>query len=141
MIARPRNVLPRDAMTPMQIAAILGLEALMQATGLVILCPRCLSEGFGMLDTDNAPGNAIWKMDCRCRERRVKVAEVGRPLDADGELLANADQILAPLSLVIRCPEKTCIQHPLEIERGLDATIVRCRCAKSTIRLQRPLVH
>lgn len=141
MIGRPRNLLPRDALTPLQTSAILGLNTLVEATGLVILCPRCLRDGFGMVDTDNDPHAPVWKMDCQCCERRMDTATVTRALDADGDLMANAEQILAPLSLTVRCPEKKCIQHPLEIERRTDATVIRCRCAKTTLRIQRPLVH
>lgn len=124
-----------------QIAAILGLENIVQATGLVIVCPRCTAEGDPTVETDNTPDAQVWKIDCRCRERRVLKKDVTRVMDADGDLIAQAEAILAPVSLSIRCPQKRCIQYPLEIERTPTFTVVRCRCAKTTLHPPKRTVH
>ncbi len=131
----------RQGFTPAQISAILGLEAIIHATGLTLICTRCLADGFRGLDTDNDPNAAEFKIDCQCRERRVNAADVGRAMDADGDLIAHADEMLRPLSLSVRCPDRRCITHPLEIEHTPEGTIIRCHCAKTTLRLLPSLVH
>jgi hypothetical protein len=141
MILKPHGVKQRLTLTGGQIAAILGLENVVKATGLVIVCPHCAAEGDPFVDTDNSPSAPEWKIDCRCRERRIKASEVTRPMDADGDLVAQADEILKPVSLSVRCPQQKCINHPLEIERTPTATIIRCRCAKTTLHPPNHRVH
>jgi hypothetical protein len=131
----------RHVLTGAQIAAILGLEELVKATGLVIVCPHCTAEGDPFVDTDNDPQAAEWRIDCGCRERRILAKNVTRPMDADGDLIAQANEILKPVSLTLRCPQKKCLNHPLEIERTPTTTIVRCRCAKTTLHPPNLRVH
>lgn len=142
MILQPNGrVKQRITITAAQIAAILGLESLVQAAGLVLVCPRCVSEGDASLSTDNGPHSQVFKIDCGCRERRMPAADVTHVMDADGTLMSAADQILQPLSLAVRCPERRCVAHPLEIERTETSTIVRCRCAKTTLRPPASRLH
>jgi hypothetical protein len=140
MIIQSR-VKQRHVLTGAQIAAILGLENLVKATGLVIVCPRCTAAGDPFVDTDNDPNALEWKIDCNCRERRILAKNVTRPLDADGDLIAQADEMLAPVSLSVRCPQKRCINYPLDIERTPTNTIIRCRCAKTTLHPPTLRVH
>ena len=133
--------LPRMTMTPYQIGAILGLERLVQATGLVIICPTCLREGFGQLDTNNDPRAEEWRIDCRCRERRISTKRLSQSHDADGDLIAQADDLLRPLSLSVRCPQRSCLPYPLDIDRRDTTTIIRCHCAQTTLRLQPQTTH
>jgi hypothetical protein len=142
MILQPHGRLKqRLTFTTVQIAAVLGLESLVQAAGLILVCPRCLSEGDPFLKTDNGPHSQELKIDCGCRERRIAASDVGRAMNADGDLIAAAEQILGPISLAVRCPERKCVTHPLEIERSETGTIVRCRCAKTTLHPPRPQRH
>jgi len=124
-----------------QVAAILGLENIVLATGLVIVCPRCTADGDPTVVTDNSPDEPVWKIDCRCKERRILAKDVTRPLDADGDLIAQAESILAPVGLSVRCPQRRCLPYPLEIERTPTVTIVRCRCAKTTLHPPTRTVH
>ena len=131
----------RLTITGPQISAILGLERLIQATGLILVCPRCLEDGDASLETDNTPGQAEFKIDCGCRERRIAARDLVVAMDADGDLAVQAEAMLAPLSLSLRCPDRRCLRHPLDIEQTPDHTILRCRCAKTTLRLLPSVVH
>lgn len=134
MILHPHGLKQRLTITETQIAAILGLENLLHASGLILICPNCLADGDPFLTTENTPTASEWKIDCGCRERRILRTAVPDPMDADGNLMAAAEAILAPLRLSVRCPERRCIASPLEIERTPDTVIVRCHCAKTTLR-------
>ena len=130
-----------QVMSSVQINAIMGLERLIHATGLILTCPTCAADGHPQLDTDNDPESPVWKIDCGCRQRRVQSTDVGRAMDADGELMLSAESILSSLNLVLRCPERRCLTHHLEVTREPEAVIVRCRCAKTTLRAPQPTRH
>ena len=131
---------PRLTLTTPQMAAILGLENVLQATGLILTCPICAQEGHAQLDTDNTRDATEWKIDCACRERRF-IRTAVKAMDADGALMAAADQILTPIRLAVRCPYSRCVLHPLEVEHTPASTVVRCHCAKTTLRILSPTVH
>lgn len=136
------RVKQRLVLSGVQTAALLAIEDLMQKSGLVVLCPRCAAEGHLTLQTNNAPDMVEWKMDCLCRERRMYPSEAAHVMDADGDLMSEIDAILAPVSLAVRCPYPRCVQRPLEVERSEKETILRCRCAQTTIPTNhRPTVH
>lgn len=135
MILKPNGLVKqRLTASAADIGTILGLEHVLQATGLILTCPQCASEGFPALETDNQPSQPEWKIDCQCRERRLARSDMRGIFDSDGELLATADQTLKALRLTVRCPERRCLRHPLAIERTPTSTIIRCQCAKSTLR-------
>lgn len=135
MILKPSGVVKqRLTGSSVDIGTILGLENVLQATGLILTCPQCASEGFPQLETDNSPTAEEWKIDCQCRERRFLKSDTRGVFDSDGQLLATADQALKPLMLTVRCPEARCVRYPLHVERTPESTIIRCHCAKSTLR-------
>jgi hypothetical protein len=131
---------PRLTLTTQQMAAILGLENVLQASALILTCPFCAQEGHAQLDTDNTRDATEWKIDCSCRERRFLKTAV-KAMDADGALMAAADQILAPIRLAVRCGQSRCLLHPLDVEHTPTHTILRCRCAKTTLRLLSQTAH
>lgn len=130
----------RLTITSGQMAAILGLERFLSAHGLILVCPQCVQDGQPHLDTQNTTDAPEWKIDCACRERRSPNVAV-RAMDADGTLLASADQILAPIRLAVRCATWRCVRHPIEIDHTPTTTILRCRCAKTTLHPPTPIVH
>lgn len=134
MILQPQGrIKQRLTLTAMQLGTIVGLEQFLQAHRLILACPRCVADGDLFLDTDNSPYAQEFKVDCQCRERRIHASDARQALDADGDLIASAENILKPVSLSIRCAERKCVSHPIEIERTPTSTILRCRCAKTTI--------
>lgn len=142
MIIKPNGAArQRLSISRVQIAAILGLENFLQAHGFILVCPRCLSDGDPFLHTDNTREAGELKIDCQCKERRIDASDLQRPMDADGGLIAAADSILSPLGLAVRCPERKCINHPIEIERTKESTVIRCRCAKTTLRPPQTILH
>ncbi len=137
MILKPHGaVRQRLTASAAEIGTILGLENVLSATGLILTCPQCANDGFPALDTENDPRQQEWKIDCQCRERRLARSDMRGIFDSDADLLATADQTLRPLRLTVRCPEPRCLRHPIEIERTPTSTIIRCHCAKSTLRSQ-----
>lgn len=119
---------------PAQTGVLVGLQAMLEASGLILVCPRCLADGQSHLSGDVDVTRPIWHLTCGCKERVMERHDARRPFDADGDLIASADTVLAPLSLSVRCPESRCVTHPLEIERTAAGVVVRCRCAKTTFR-------
>lgn len=142
MILKPNGrAKQRLTISGVQMAAILGFENLTKATGLVLVCQNCLSEGDPFLQTDNDPLSREWKIDCQCKERRIATMDAPNAMDATGDLMAQLPQIVQSLGLVVRCPERKCVNHALEIERTEKNTIVRCRCAKTTLRPPSQIHH
>lgn len=117
---------PVDALSRAQISVILGLEHVLQQSGLVLLCPRCASNGHGALDTGNSPEDDVWKIDCQCRRRRVNRTDAAQL--PSGDLLLLVKDLLGPVSLDVRCPSRRCINHPLEMRQTVEGLIVTCRC-------------
>lgn len=129
---------PTLAIQPAQLAVILGLETVLQQAGMVLCCPRCVREHNDLrLKTDNAPEDAIWKVNCRCRTRQIAKADAHAPLEPSGHLIVLADELLAPLSLAVRCPsvQLTCRHMNLTVRPEVDGWRVSCGC--STYRFQR----
>lgn len=134
------KVKQRVTISPIQIACILGLEHILTPHQLILTCPRCASDGKPVLETDNDPNAPIWKIDCGCMERRIQRA-VWKAMDADGELIANADQILQSIRLSVRCGERRCVRHAMDIYRLNGQVVAACRCAKTTFRPSQTTVH
>jgi hypothetical protein len=119
---------PVDAMSRAQVGLVMGLESILHAAGLVLVCPKCVADGHPDLDTNNAQDDEIWKIDCRCRRRRI--ARTESRMVASGWLLLMVDDLLRPLSLDVRCPSERCRTKPLTIRQsanGLTVT-VNCHC-------------
>lgn len=118
---------PVEAMSPAQLGLILGLNALIQESGdglLTVTCPRCAADGHPQLLTDNDPEEGTWKIDCRCRRRRV-MRQTGVAMETSGDLLLLASDLLGPIGLVVRCPHPQCLTTPLTLRAtalGVTAT-------------------
>jgi hypothetical protein len=123
---------PVEAMSAAQASLVLGLDTILREASLVLTCPRCAAEGHGTLQTKNGPGDALWKMDCQCRRRRIEPGLIV-PMVATGWLLTLAEELLGPLSLAVRCPSSTCLLIPLELRQGLDTLTVVCQCSASRV--------
>jgi hypothetical protein len=127
-IRSPRSV----ALTSPQVALILALERVLQAAGLWLVCDHCArTEGsYGHLQTDNAPEDAVWRMDCSCTTRRFERVQLEHTMAPSGDLLKLAETLLAGTGLVIRCPVKKtgCLTTPLEVTLEPDGTTARCQC-------------
>ena len=117
---------PVDAMTRAQVGLILGLDSILNAAGLVLVCPRCAANGHPHLDTNNTLDDEIWKVDCQCRRRRI--ARTESRMVATGWLLLMVEDLLAPLSLDVRCPSEQCRLKPLKIWQSPDGLTVRVNC-------------
>ena len=130
---------PTILLSGAQIGLLLALEDVFQAAGLVVVCPHCLrSKGRGELTTDNAPGDAVWKMNCACRDRKADPRSVGTVPAPSGDLLPLAEAALAGADLVIRCPSRTCRHRPLEMRQTPEGLLVTCECARLQFRKTRP---
>lgn len=130
----------RRILTPTQTSVLVALNRMLEAARLILACPRCLLNGGSKIEGTVSASQAHWSLNCDCTERQMSRADV-REMDADAELFASAEDVLRPLSLVIRCAEARCVTQPLELERAADGLIVRCPCAKTTFRLTRPTLH
>ena len=119
---------------PNQTSLIVSLQPMLQASGFILVCPECQAAGVSTVTGDVAVDTPVWHLTCGCRDRVMARQDARRPFDADGELIASADTVLQPLRLSVRCPEATCVRHPLEITRVEKGMEVRCRCAKTTFR-------
>lgn len=135
------RVKQRITLTPVQVAAILGLDDFLRQHGLILCCPHCTDEGHALLDTENDPRGSQWKIDCRCRERRFDPADATRPADANGNLLMQMERILGPARLAIRCGQRKCVRLPMEIARDKEKVVLTCRCAKTTVHPPSQTVH
>lgn len=136
LINNTGKILQRMNVEPSQVGVLVGLQSMLQASGLILVCPRCLSEGGSHLAGNVDVTLPTWHLNCGCTERVIERRHASRAYDADGDLMVSAGTVLQPLRLSVRCPERTCVQHPLEIERSPAGVIVRCRCAKTTFRPQ-----
>ena len=132
---------PRLHLEPAQTSVIVGLQPMLDASGLILVCPKCLSEGGSHLQGDADVTIPVWRLECGCTVRVLERCDATRPFDADGDLMASADTVLKPLSLAVRCPEPRCVRHPLDIERTPAGVTVRCRCAKTTFRTPTPTLQ
>jgi len=117
---------PTDAMSRAQVGLIMGLDSVLRDAGLILTCPRCAADGFPRLDTNNDPTDEIWKIDCRCRRRRI--ARMDSRMTSTGWLLLLVQDLLAPLSLDVRCPSAKCLGKPLNIHQSVDGTKVTVTC-------------
>jgi hypothetical protein len=119
---------PIEAMNRAQVGLVVGLEKVLKDSSLVLVCPRCAAEGHG-LDTANAMTDEIWKIDCQCRRRRS--AKTDAMMVPSGWLLLMVPDLLASVSLDVRCPSPTCLLKPLTVEESADGmtVTVRCHCA------------
>lgn len=133
------QILQRINVEPAQTGVIVGLQAMLEAAGLILVCPRCLADGGSNVTGDVDVTRPLWHLNCGCKERVMDRNDARRPFDADGDLMASADTVLQPLSLSVRCPERRCVKHALEIERTAAGVVVRCRCAKTTFRTLSPI--
>lgn len=120
-------------LTPLQVGFLIGVEPVLQATGLWIVCEQCaiLTGTVKHLTLANAPEDPIWKADCRCTTRRIPRAQVTRSLPPNGRLLLDAPTILRGTGLAVRCPHKAtrCLWTPLETVRDTPEELtVRCQC-------------
>lgn len=131
----------RLKLEPAQTAFLIALQSMLNASGLILVCPQCLSEGGSNLHGDVAADRAVWTLGCDCTLRVMERKDAARPFDADGDLIASAKTVLEPVKLMVRCPERSCLRHPIEIERAESGVIVRCRCAKTTFRHPRPTLQ
>ncbi len=131
----------RVHLEPAQTSMIVALNSMLDASGLILVCPQCLSEGGSNLSGDVDVKSAVWKLECACTVRVMERKDAARPFDADGDLIASANTVLQPVKLMVRCPERTCVRYPLEFERADAGMIVRCRCAKTTFRHPRPTLQ
>lgn len=131
----------RVKLEPAQTSLIVALNSMLEVSGLILACPQCLAEGGSNLSGDVAADRAVWKLECSCTVRVMERKDAIRPFDADGDLIASAKTVLEPIKLMVRCPESSCVRHPLEIERTEAGVVVRCRCAKTTFRRPRPTLQ
>ena len=127
-------VLQRFVLTPAQTSMVIALQRLLQASGLILVCPRCLSDGGSHVEGDVSASSPTWRLTCGCAERVMQRADVS-PMDADGQLFAEASTELPSLRLAIRCPDRRCVDQPLELTRTPDLFAIRCTCAKTTFKL------
>lgn len=132
---------PRVKVEPAQTSVIVALQAMLDASGLILVCPDCLSDGGSNLQGDATVASAVWKLECACTVRVMERKDAMRPFDADGDLMASANTVLQPLKLTVRCPEASCVHRPLEMERTDSGLVVRCQCAKTTFRTPRPVLQ
>lgn len=122
-------------LTSAQIGIILALETLLAETGMILVCPVCVRErGDARLQTNNSPGDATWKIDCRCRQRRVAKAAVGMVPALTGDLFLLGAETLKSAVLALRCPRKRCMRQDLEIRHTSQGLVVSCECARLTFR-------
>lgn len=136
------NILREIVMEPSQTSVIVSLQELLRAYGLILACPRCLlARGASHVTGDVSVTAPRWNLTCDCTNRIMERRHARHPYDADGDLMASAETVLAQVSLTVRCPEKDCLPFPLEMERTAPCLIVRCRCAKSKIPFLSQIVH
>jgi hypothetical protein len=121
MTADPR---PLIAISPHQIAFILGIEHVLRLERLILVCPRCARDGYRFLQTDNAPHDPIWKINCGCHRRQIARDAAVRGVAPTAPPLLVADTFLRPLVLAVRCPQTTCLTTPLTHRGGT----VTCQC-------------
>jgi len=130
-----RKLRQRITLTPAQIGLVLGLErVLQQAERIVICCPRCAEDGDLTLDMENGPEDTIWKMDCRCKERRILRKDVTATMGSSGDLLLIAESVLSPAHLVVRCRHKLCYKKPLRLRPTAEGTHASCECSRLQFR-------
>lgn len=119
---------PLDAMSRAQVGLVMGLEKVLRDAGLVLVCRHCVADGDAHLDTNNSAADEIWKIDCKCRRRRI--ARIDAMMVPSGWLLLMKDDLLEPLALDVRCPSRRCLLQPLKIHQSLDGMTltVTCHC-------------
>jgi hypothetical protein len=127
---------PLDAMSSVQASLVQGLDSILRDASLVLTCPRCAADGHGTLQTQNGPGDVLWKMDCQCRRRRIEPGVT--PMASTGWLLTLVEELLGPLSLAVRCPSPTCVLTPVELRQGLDTLAVVCQCGAERVFTKKP---
>lgn len=136
------NAVREIVMEPSQTSVIVSLQAMLDASGLILVCPQCLRErGTSHLHGDVAVDAPRWNLTCDCANRIMERRHARHPYDADGDLMASADTVLAPIRLAVRCPKFHCLHHPLEMERTSKGLLVRCHCAKTTFPILSQIVH
>lgn len=128
------NVLSQIVLTPVQTSLVIALQRILQASGLVLVCPQCRAMGSSHVRGDVSATTPVWRLTCDCAERVLQRADV-TPMDADGALFAEAQTALRPIRLAVRCAERTCVDHPVELIRTPDLWSVTCSCAKTTFKL------
>jgi hypothetical protein len=126
---------------PSQVGVIVGLQPMLDASGLILICPRCQAEGGSHIAGNADVTLPTWSLTCDCTERILERRHAARAFDATGDLIASADTVLQPLRLAVRCPEFRCVTHPLTIERGPAGVSVRCHCANTTFRTPTPTIN
>lgn len=140
MILKPHTDIQSVNLTPPQMGLILGLEPLLSDPDLHLwlMCPTCLQEhNDPSLVTDNAPEDLIWKIDCRCRQRRIPRSSVVTTMPPAAGLLVHAQELLKDAHLVIRCHSNRpdCRHSPLHIKpEGKQGWLVACGCARRHFR-------
>lgn len=135
------RILQRVNVEPNQTNLIVSLQSMLQAAGLILVCPDCQAEGKSEVTGDVAADTPVWHLNCGCRERLMERKDARHLFDADGELMASAETVLQPVRLSVRCPEPRCVRHPLEMTRVEKGMEVRCRCAKTTFRILSQTAH
>lgn len=130
---------PTTEISRAQIGVILALDTILQSAGLILACPRCVCEdNDASLRTDNNPLDVQWKIDCRCRRRRIYRGQATQRMLPSGDLLLLVPELLKPLGLDVRCPSRRCVQRPLTMQVTEDGLIVSCQCGRYTFRKTAP---
>jgi len=80
---------------------------------------------------DNDPSDAVWKIDCACRERRIKRKNILiNLLEINSDFVRAIERVLAPLSLQVRCCQPRCLRGgPVQIDTHGAETVIKCQCA------------
>jgi hypothetical protein len=123
---------PTIELSSQQMAIILGLESVLQAAGLWLVCPVCANElgTYKHLVTGNAPTDDIWRIDCPCTHRRFRRQALEHSMIPSGDLLTVAAMSLPTARLAVRCPNKVskCLTTDLTLTQRPDGVTARCRC-------------
>lgn len=114
-------------LTPAQVALIVALEPILQATGLSVVCPTCAAANDVSLVTDNGREDATWKIHCACTQRTFP-RQALPTMVTSGDLLLHAETILRGARLAVRCIAPWCLTADLTVTPETDGVTVRCQC-------------
>lgn len=123
---------PRVDLTSPQMALILALEGILQASGLWLVCDHCARERetYSHLITQNAPEDTVWTIDCPCTDRRFLRASLQHTMRPSGDLGFLLPDLTRATGLDVRCPNKRsgCLTTPILIKPEPDGMTWRCQC-------------
>jgi len=131
----------RLVLTKAQTQTVVALQPLLQATGLILVCPKCQAGEGSHIEGDVDVSRPQWRLTCDCTERVMDRSDVRGLPDADGELVQQAEDTLRPVRLSVRCGERSCVGVPVDVTRGLNSAEIRCQCSKTTLRPRTPTLH